>query len=192
VTAEHGRSVLFLLASARVGGNSETLARHAARGLGEGVGQRWLRLSDLPLEPFADRRHDEGDGAYPQPTGHEQTLLEATLTASGIVVVSPLYWYSLSASAKLYLDYWTAWLRVPAVDFKARMGGKALWAVTAHTSDDESYAEPLAGALRRSAEFLAMRWGGILLGSGNRPDEVLEDVAALGDAGAFLGQMALR
>ena len=38
-------------------------------------------------------------------------LLDATLAATDLVFVAPVYWYSLPAAAKLYLDYWSAWLR---------------------------------------------------------------------------------
>src|SRR5215813_5881410 len=101
------RSFLFLLASARKDGNTEALARRAASYLPADVDRRWIRLSDVPLPPFEDIRH-VGDGRYPQQVGNERLLLDATLEATDLVVASPLYWYSVSASAKLYLDYWSA------------------------------------------------------------------------------------
>ena len=58
--------------------------------------QRWLRLADLPLDPFVDIRH-EGDGTYPAPRGHARTLLDATLEATDLVFVVPVYWYGLPA-----------------------------------------------------------------------------------------------
>ena len=181
-----GRSFLFLLASTRRGGNTEALARMAAATIPAGVEQRWIRLSEMALEPFADLRHDgDGDGVFPQPEGAQRTLLEATLGATDLVVATPVYWYSVSAAAKLYLDYWTAWMRVPGVDFRARMAGKRMWAVAAHTSDDLQQIEPLVGTLRLSAEYLAMRWSGVLLGYANRPGELAEDPGVAERAGAF-------
>lgn len=179
-----GRSFLFLLASTRAAGNTEQLARAAAKVISPEVEQRWIRLTDQALPPFADVRHD-GDGLYPVPAGPERVLLEATLAATDLVIATPMYWYSISAAAKLYLDYWTAWLRVPGVDFKARMSGKTMWAVTTHTSEDPAMLEPLLGTLRLSAEYLAMRWGGALAGYANRPGEVADDLAALARAATF-------
>lgn len=118
-TGTHGdaaRRYLFLLANTRPGGNTELLARHAAEQLPPQVEQRWLRLADLPLPAFEDHRH-EGDGSYPEPTGHARTLLDATLDATDLVIASPLYWFSVSADTKLYLDHWSAWMRVPGLDF---------------------------------------------------------------------------
>ncbi|MGW3038612.1 flavodoxin family protein [Kitasatospora sp. NPDC001159] len=182
--AESPRRFLFLDASARVDGNSGQLARLAAESsLPAGAGQHWLRLADHPLPPFQDLRHT-GDGGYPEPTGHERTLLGATLAATDLVFVAPLYWYSLPTTAKLYLDYWSAWLRVPGADFRARMRGGTVWGVTALATGDDK-AEPLIGTLRLTAEYMGMRWGGALLGNGTRPGDVLRDERALIAAKSF-------
>ncbi|MFI6447522.1 flavodoxin family protein [Kitasatospora sp. NPDC050543] len=176
------RSFLFLLASSREGGNTETLARRAAEQLPPGTEQRWLRLDDLPLPVFHDVRHDH---EVPAPTGNERLLLDATLAATDLVIASPLYWYSVSSSAKLYLDYWSAWMRLPGVDFRARMGGKTFWSVTALSEDDPAVAEPLIDSLKLSARYLKANWGGALLGNGSRPGDVLNDHGALEAADSF-------
>lgn len=178
------RSFLFLLAGAREGGNTETLARAAAAQLPAHAEQTWLTLRDLPLPPFRDVRHADG-GAYPQPEGNERLLLDATLAADHLVIASPLYWYSVSADAKLYLDHWAGWLRVPGADFKARMRGKTMWAVSVLSDPDQSTADPLIGTLRLSAQYLGMNWGGALLGYGNRPGDITTDTPALTRAKTF-------
>jgi NAD(P)H-dependent FMN reductase len=175
------RNFLFLIASAREGGNSELLARRAAETLPEDVSQTWLRLDDLSLPPFQDIRHSVG--VYPEPVGHARTLLEATLACTDLVFVAPLYWYGLPASAKRYLDEWSAWMRVPEfqgekLGFKARMQDKTMWAVAASSGDLEE-ATPLFRTLQLSAEYMHMRWGGFVLGNGSKPGDVLNDAPAL-------------
>ncbi|WP_084557099.1 flavodoxin family protein [Hamadaea tsunoensis] len=164
------RRFLFLLGSTRLDGNTEAMARQAAAYLSPEVEQSWLRLSDLPLPAFEDVRHT-GDGTYPEPVGNPKTLLDETLAATDIVIASPLYWYSLSTSVKNYLDHWTGWLRVPGADFKARMGGKTLWGVTALSDADSAKADPLVGTLRYTAEYMGARFGGVLLGHYNFPGQ---------------------
>ncbi len=176
------RHFLFLLASARRNGNSETLARRTVQGLNGD--QTWLRLSDLPLEPFEDIRH-EGDGTYPAPERHAQTLLNATLGASDLIFVAPLYWYGLPASAKLYLDHWSGWMRIPGLGFKERMAGKTMWAITAFSDEDGALADPLFATLRHSAGYMSMRWGGTLLGFANRPGDIEADAEACAAAELF-------
>jgi len=177
------RHFSFLLASARRDGNTEILARKAAAHLPSGFRQQWLRLMELPLAPFEDIRHSVG--VYPQPTGNERILFDATMEATDLVFAVPLYWYGVPASAKLYLDYWSGWLRVPGADFKARMAGKKLWGVCALSDEDPARADPLVGTLRLTADYLGMAFGGVLLGYGNKPGEVLADAAALERARSF-------
>lgn len=179
------RRFLFLLSSSRRDGNSEQLARRAATGLPATDTQIWLNLADLPLPAFADLRHATGDNWKPVIKGHARTLLEATLAATDLVLVAPVYWYSLPATAKLYLDHWSAWLRAPGYDFKARMAGKTMWAVSSYSDTDPRFAEPLKETLRLSADYLHMHWGGHLLGSGNRPGEVQQDKKSFTAADRF-------
>ncbi|AHI02030.1 hypothetical protein KALB_8673 [Kutzneria albida DSM 43870] len=183
-TSTAARSFLFLLGSAREGGNTETLTKAAAEQLPGTVEQRWLNLRDVPLEPFQDLRHTSGRD-HAEPVGNEKLLLEATLAATDLVIASPLYWYSVSADAKLYLDYWSGWMRVPGVEFRQRMAGKTLWGVSALSEEDPAQADPLVNTLRLSAEYLRMNWGGVLLGNGSKPDDVLADSAALLRAKTF-------
>lgn len=178
------RRFLFLNASARlpgVIGNTEWLAKRAARALPTGVEQQWLRMADLPMSPFEDHRH--GRGTYPMPEGHERKLLDATLAATDLVFVAPVYWYTVPAHLKLYLDHYSAWMRVPGLDFKARMAGRRLWLVT--TSGDRAKAQPMIDTVRLCAEFMAMQWQAPLWGKGGPPAAVESDTDAITQADAW-------
>lgn len=175
---------LFLLGSARRAGNTELLARHAARSLPDDVSQVWLHLADHTLPPFEDIRHHE-TRKYAVTTDGENTLLNATLDATDIVIASPVYWYNVSATTKHYLDHWSAWMRLDGVDFKKRMAGENMWAVTAFSDDDPAGAQPLVDCLRLSAEYMKMHWSGALFGYGNRPGDVLNHPESLNRAAAF-------
>jgi multimeric flavodoxin WrbA len=180
------RKFLFVLGSSRPEGNSEILAHRAAEQLPTDVQQRWLNLADHPLPDFEDLRHDSD---YARPSGDSAAvLLDATLEATDIVIVSPLYWYSVSATTKRYLDYWSGWLRIPGVDFKATLSGRTLWGVTALADSEPVVADPLVGTLRNSAAYLGMRFGGVLLGNGSKPGDVLKDEGALTEAKSFFAQ----
>lgn len=184
------RSFLFLLSSSRRDGNSEQLARRAAAGLPAAYTQTWLNLADLPLPAFSDLRHATKENWTPAVTSHARTLLEATLAATDLVMVAPVYWYSLPAAAKLYLDHWSAWMRAPGYDFKSRLVGKTLWAVSSYSDTDPRFAEPFKETLRLTADYMQMRWGGHLLGSGNRPGDVLQDEKSIAAADRFFTGVA--
>jgi multimeric flavodoxin WrbA len=179
------RRFLFLTASARRNGNAERLARRAAEKLPHHHEQEWLHLADFPLPPFLDQRHATAAPWEPELEGNARRLLRSTLAATDLVFVAPVYWYSLPAAAKLYLDHWSGWLRAPGYDFKAKMAGKTIWAVSTFSDTDPRYAEPLKETLRLTADYMRMRWAGLLLGSGNRPGDVLNDLASTAAADAF-------
>ncbi|UUU31588.1 NAD(P)H-dependent oxidoreductase [Streptomyces sp. CA-210063] len=177
------RRFLFVLGSSRPDGNTELLARAAAEQLPDDVEQHWLNLAEHPLPDFEDLRHDSD---HVRPEGDNRALLlDATLAATDLVIASPLYWYSVSAHVKRYLDHWSGWLRTPGLDFKKTMAGRTLWGVTALAHHEEEVAEPLIGTLNNSAAYLGMRFGGVLLGNGSKPGDVLRDTAALTRAKSF-------
>ncbi|MGW7452157.1 flavodoxin family protein [Streptomyces sp. NPDC054787] len=181
------RSFLFVLGSARPDGNTEILARAAAEQLPPGIPQRWVDLTRLPLPDFQDGRHESGSW----PVGEaEEELRRATLEATDIVIVSPLYWYTVSAHTKRYLDYWSGWLGVPGLDFKERMAGRTLWGVTVMTHQEEVVADGMVTTLTNTAAYLRMRFGGVLFGNGSRPGQVRADERAMVRAKTFFAREA--
>ncbi|MFF1297234.1 MULTISPECIES: flavodoxin family protein [unclassified Streptomyces] len=170
------RRVLFVLGSARARGTSEALALHAAAALPPEVHQDWKRLTDFPLQDF---RYPGAAETGTGPTGNERVLLDATLEASDVVIVSPLYWYSVSAQTKLYLDYWGRWLGLPHVGFRGRMRGKTMWAVTTTGGEDTAKARPLLESLRLTADYLHMPWGGDVVGHNGTSGGVLASTDTL-------------
>lgn len=181
------RNVLFLLSSARENGNAEQLARQAAESLPPGTVTDWLRLDDYKHEAFKDLRHAPG-GYSSRPASPEMlALAERTLAADELVIVAPVYWYSLPSSAMSYLEHWSWWFRVPELRFSERMRGKVLSLVTTHSSEeDDAVAQPLLMSLQLSADYMEMKWRGALIGHGNKPGDVLEDPRAMAAAREFL------
>ncbi len=118
----------------------------------------------------------------------ERLLLEATLAATDLVIVTPLYWYSVSWPVKLYLDHWASWERLAGADFKNRMRGRTLWAVSVMAGENHAAAGPLLKVLELSAEYLGARFAGALLGTGSWPGDVLRDAGAVERARNYFGQ----
>lgn len=184
------REILFILGSARNGGNTEHLARYAARSLPSSVKQTWIHLLEHRLPLFEDIRHHE-TRKYSVASESERVLLDATLAATDIVIASPVYWYSISAATKLYLDHWSAWMRLEGVDLRARMAAKTLWAISALSDEDWSGAQPLIDTLRMSADYMKMKWGGVLLGYGNRPGDVMNHADSVERADKFFAELQI-
>ena len=180
MTARH---FTFIVGSTRSGGNSETLARKTV--VPAGATQDWLLLRDLPLPPFFDTRHSTG---YVAPDGNAKRLCDATLAATDLVLVTPVNWYSVSWPMKLYLDHWSAWMRVPSLAFGDTLKGRNLWAVIVDSDEDPTTcsADPVIDTMRKTAEYMEMKWHGALLGHANKPGEIAADTDALEEAATYL------
>jgi len=96
--------MLVLLGSPRKGGNSETLARKVGEVIEESGGQvDYIRLNDLSLRPC------QGCGGCDK-TGNcvvkdDMTdIYNAVDNADRILLVSPVYFYGLSAQCKIFGD----------------------------------------------------------------------------------------
>jgi multimeric flavodoxin WrbA len=175
---------LFLTTSTREAGhlgNTEWLAQQAAAHLPPDAQQTWQHLARMQIPPFVDLRHTAGQ--YPMPSGDMLTLLNATLDCTDLVLVAPVYWYSIPAPLKLYLDHWSAWMRIPGVPFKDTMAQKTLHLVT--TSGDRAKAQPMIDSIALCASFLNMRFAGVLWGKGGPPAAVQTDAQATEQAKLF-------
>lgn len=181
------RHIVFLLGSAREPGhigNTEWLAREATRHLRADVTHTWLPLAQLELPAFVDLRHTAGTWPLPEPGTALRQVLDATMNATELVLVSPVYWFAPPTAIKNYLDHWSAWMRIPGLPFKEAMASKTLSAVI--TNGAREKAEPTIRSYEMCAQFLGMRWRGVLWGKGGAPGAVQSDVNAVEAAARFL------
>lgn len=172
------RRFLFLPSSARPQGNSLQLARLAAEN--SGIAGDWIDLAAQDLPPFRDLRP-----AAPVLDGVMADLARATLAATDLVIVAPVYWYALPTPAKLMLDHWSGWLDLPDLRFAEAMRGKRLWLVTARADPDPAVVAPVEAMLRQTARWLGMDFAGALHGIGDAAGDVLDDREAMARATTF-------
>lgn len=169
MTEHPARRFLFLLSSARAGGNSEQLARHAASGCGAACD--WLDLTTMSLPPFADPRPQP---AQP-PVGDLAEVLSRTMAATDLVFVAPVYWYALPAPAKLLLDHWSGFLDTPDLGFAPMIAARTLWLITTRADPNPAVAALPEAMMRHTADWLTMRWGGALHGVADLPGQIVQD-----------------
>lgn len=175
---------LFLIASTREPGhvgNTEWLSRQAAANLRPETIQTWVRLAGAGIPQFIDQRHTVGSYPMPEVGSTMRSLLDQTLACTDLVFVAPVYWFSFPSTLKAYLDHWSAWLRVPGLEFKAQMSEKRLWLIT--TNGDRAKAQPMIDSTAMCAKFLDMQMAGVLWGKGGGPEVVKGDGEAVKQAG---------
>ena len=100
------KNLLVVAASPRPRGNSTTLAGEAARGAADaGAEVRVVRLADLAFGPCraCDRCRKPGAKGCVQ-DDDMKALRAAIRKADGLLIASPVYWFTMSAQAKLFMD----------------------------------------------------------------------------------------
>ena len=101
--------VLILKGSPRENGNSSTLAEQVAAGAKEaGAEVESISLHTLDIRPCdaCDSCHETNGVCVIK--DDMQALYPKLRRASAIVVASPIYWFTVSAQAKLCIDRWYA------------------------------------------------------------------------------------
>ena len=178
--------ILLLQGSPRKAGNTAALLDAFLEGLRE-KGEHAVRevaLQEAAIRPCrncdACRRMDEG---YCAIADDMQGLFVPFIEADMVVMASPIYWWSVSAQLKLFID------RLYALDPEThpeRFRDKRLVLILTYYSEDpNSGAEITLSMFREIAEYTGMPIAGILrYCSGERhvreAPEALEEARALG------------
>ena len=104
LTQENQMHMLIVLGSPRINGNSEILAQHVAKGFESGRGTvEFIRLSNLNLSPCEGCGGCEGTGICVIEDDMAD-IYERVDAADRVIVVSPVYFYGLTAQTKTFID----------------------------------------------------------------------------------------
>ncbi len=170
--------------SARNGGNSDLLARIVV----EGLPHEAVHLASAHLPHVNDRRHtDLGFG--PVDPGYS-AIMQRILDCPVWVFASPVYWYGFSGLMKDFIDLWSHIMRAPEWQFTERMAGKHAFLAVAGGDNPRLKAMGLVQQFYWTADFMKMRFGGYVIGEGNRPGDVLKDRSAVEEARILNRQVA--
>ncbi len=105
------KRVLICKGSPREKGNSSTLAEQVALGAREaGAEVETISLHKLNIQPCTgcDACQRAGGGGHCNIDDDMEALYPKLTAADLIVISSPVYWFTLSAQAKLFIDRWYA------------------------------------------------------------------------------------
>ena len=141
-------STIALFSSSRRNGNTGQLMDRIASDLNIEV----VSLDNLRMSAF-DYQHRNRDDDF-------EPLMSRVLSHDQIVFATPIYWYSVSAAMKVFLDRLSDYLDVPdLLDEGRKLRGKTAFVVCTSISDDPSTA--FVEAFRETFEYLGMRFGGL-------------------------------
>jgi multimeric flavodoxin WrbA len=175
-------NVLIAVGSPRKKGNSATLAKQVAAGAGSaGAKVETVFLHDLNIKPCTAcdgcRKKKHIDCVIQDDM---QMLYPKLRSADAIVIASPIYWFTVSAQTKLFIDRWYGL----GGDNGYALAGKKFGIVLAY-ADVDPFVSGAVNALRTLQDalgFIEAEIVGMVYGSASKAGEIKNNKALMDDA----------
>ncbi|MET3697825.1 multimeric flavodoxin WrbA [Bacillus oleivorans] len=166
-------TIAVIYGGTRKNGNTELLTEEAIKGK---PAER-IHLTDYKIEPIVDQRHAES--GFAEVNDDYNQIIDRILPHEILLFSTPIYWYSMSGTMKLFVDRWSQILRDPNYpDFREKMSSKKAYVIA--VGGDLPYLKglPLIQQFQYIFDFMGISFEGYIIGEGNRPGEILNDKAA--------------
>jgi len=169
-----GKKILLMMGSPRKDGNSATLAKQVAAGAeAAGAEVESFYLHGMNIHPCTacDACREERDKDCVIDDDME-TLYGKLRQADALVIASPIYWFTVSAQTKLFMDRWYA-LGGPGEEYAA-FAGKRIGIVLTY-ADVDPFASGAVNALRTFQDafnYVGAQIVGMVYGSASEAGEI--------------------
>ncbi len=186
-----GKKIVIVKGSPRREGNSAVLAERLA----EGARASGAQVESFYLHGMDIQGCDACDACHTEPyrgcaIGDDMQRLYPKLEdADAIVIASPVYWFTVSAQTKLFLDRCYALERPGGNAFK----GKKI-AIVMSYGDTDPFTSGAVNAFRTFQDafhYIGADIAGWVYGSGSDPGEIRSDTAAMARAYELGKKLAL-
>lgn len=165
------KKVLILNGSPRKKGNTAFLISKAAEGIKESSRDAQIEvvlLNSLKIAPCRacdGCRKEERKGKYCVVNDDMAPLYEKTLDADAIIFANPVYWFTMPAQTKLYMDrLYGLWLEKTNA-----LEGKTIAAMTVY-GDADPYASGAVNfihSIEDACKYCGARFAGVVYGTAN-------------------------
>ncbi|MGS0668285.1 flavodoxin family protein [Staphylococcus arlettae] len=163
--------ITCLFGSSRSEGNSKAILDELLKGTDYQI----IDLFHKNIEKVIDQRHSDV-GVNESHKDDYLDILKKVMEADTIVFSTPLYWYSMSASLKLFIDRWTESLRESdRYNFKHEMSKKKYIVIIVGGDNPKIKAQPLIGQFKYIFEFMNITNYSFVVGEGVKPLDILND-----------------
>ena len=173
--------VLGIMGSPRIGGNSDILLDDALAGAEEaGARVEKIVLAKKKISGCLDCKKCNDTGLCvvkdDMPAIHKKIL-----EADAIIHSVPVYFWSMTAQMKAYLDRWCAlfdatwsWQK----SYYPKMKGKRIGVITVCGDPNVHTDDPVVHSFKSTADMTKMRWVGAVMASAGDKAEILKDEKA--------------
>lgn len=135
---------IIIFGSSRSHGNTR-------KAVNEIIGKSCVELVDLNtlnISPYDYEHHNQSDDFIP--------LIEQLVAYEKIVIATPVYWYTMSAQIKIFLDRFSDLLTIRK-DLGRKLRGKKLFVIA---SFNTSYPKGFEDTFEQTSEYLGMTYLG--------------------------------
>ena len=155
-------------------GNTEMLTDVAIKDLP--VERFYLR--DYTVLPIEDQRHSQK--GFKKINDDYNYIIDQVLQQDILIFATPIYWFSMSATMKLFIDRWSQTLKDPTYPhFKNSMSAKKAYVMAVGGDNPLLKGLPLIQQFQYIFEFIGISFEGYVLGKGNKPEDIIQDEDAI-------------
>ena len=174
--------VLGIMGSPRTGGNSDILLDAALRGAKEaGADVEKIMLGNKKISGCRDCKGCNATGICVI-NDDMLDIHKKVLEADAIIHSVPVYFWSMTAQMKAYLDRWCAffdaewkWHR----HYYPKMKGKRIGLITICGDTNVHTADPIVHIFKSTAEMTKLDWLGAVMASASDKGDILKDENAI-------------
>lgn len=181
--------VLAVVGSPRKGGNTDVLVDQMIKGAaGAGAAVEKIYLNDMRITPCqACYACKKKPGCVIQ--DDMQKLYPKLLAADAVLFGTPVYWWTVSAQTKLFLDRWFALL--DAKYSSLVRGKRTAIAVVCQDPDTAAMTDPIVHMFKEGMEFIGVDYVGEVTASCDEKGEVARNEKAM-SAALALGRRVVK
>ena len=170
------RKILVLFSSPRKKGNSATLANEIIRGAeSEGANVETVRLHGMDISPcqacYACQKKDSKGCAIDD---EMQTIYPKLVECDTWVIATPVYWFTMSAQAKLFMDRCFALPAYSKKTLEYSFAGKRIGIAMSY-GDTDPFNSGCVNAMRTFQDafnYVGAKIIGMVYGSAEEPGEI--------------------
>ncbi|KAB2334502.1 flavodoxin family protein [Cytobacillus depressus] len=166
--------IAVIYGGTRPNGNTEMLTDYVIQDI---IAEK-IYLKEYNIEPIIDMRHSK-DG-FQERNDDYNSIIEQILLNDIFIFSTPIYWYSMSGTMKNFIDRWSQTLRDPKYpDFKNKMASKKAFVIAVGGDAPRIKGLPMIQQFNYIFDFMGIEFAGYIIGSGNKPEEVIQDKEAI-------------
>lgn len=170
-------SIAVIYGGTREEGNTEWLTEQVIKGLSV----EKIYLKEFEILPIKDERHSES--GFQEVFDDYNTILDKVLKHEILIFATPVYWYSMSGTMKLFIDRWSQSLRDKNYpNFRAALAKKKTFVIVVGGDNPSIKALPLVQQFKYIFDYFGMSFEGYLIGKASKPGEIHHDKKAIAAA----------